>query len=522
MVTLVFSVCWTGRLLSSSILDTLPVVVHVIHTGTPIGSPDNPSDANINDMIALINNAFQKNGAMYGGANIGLAFKLATKSPQCDSTTGINRINGSSVADYTTGGITTDSIVYPNCAHELYVKALSRWPNTDYINIWVVNMIDGFPMGNAGYAYFPEYNSALTDGVVIRADAVNGINKTIIHELGHFFYLYHSFGNNWASCETETNCSTQGDLICDTEKCMFTYDCTATTNPCTGLPWQIADAGLNYTVLNNFMGYTDCAWMYTEGQKSRMLNALDMFRPGLLTSSALNPNASFIPVPACIPTAVNGLSPYYGIERVVIGSMEVYSNSSMADAQFYIDRTCNQQFTVTANQNINVGITGSYENWCQVKVFLDYDGDGVFEPPGELILSGDGGIVSGNVVMQFAGMKTCTPLRLRVVADHPSAPPPTACLLTGTPADGVGQIEDYTIIIKPRPVESLSSGNWNNPAIWSCNCVPSTSDALLIKTGHIITVPLAVGTVYCASVKLQPTAQLNAIGNVYVANGGCE
>lgn len=502
------------------VLDTLPVVVHVIHTGQPIGSPGNPSDASINAMISLMNNAFQKNGTMYGGANIGLAFKLATRSPECGSTTGINRVNGSSVSDYATGGITTDTLFFPNSAHEIFVKQLSRWPNTDYINIWIVNMIDGNPGGSAGYAYFPEYNSALTDGIVIRADAVDGINKTIIHELGHFFYLYHSFGNNWASCESESDCNTQGDLICDTERCLFTYDCTATTNPCTGLPWQIADVSHSYTVLNNFMGYTDCQWMFTEQQKTRILYALNTFRTGLLSSSALQAPAS-IPSVACIPSAVNGLSPYYGIERVQMGTMDVYSNTSAADAAYYVDRSCNQQVTVSVNQTVPLSITGSYENWAQIKVFIDYDNDGSFEPPGELVLDGNGGIVSGNVVIPSSSIVMCTPLRMRVVADHPSAPPPTACMLTGTPADGVGQIEDYTVIVKPRSVESLSTGNWNNPAVWSCNCIPSATDALSIKPGHTITVPLALSNVYCAYVKLQPGGQLNAMANVHVAGGGC-
>ena len=115
----------------------------------------------------------------------------------------------------------------------------------------------------------------------------------------------------------------------------------------------------------------------------------------------------------------------------------------------------------------------------------------------------------------------CTPLRLRVVADHPAAPPPTACLLTGTPAEGVGQIEDYTVNIKPRLVQSASSGNWNNPAVWSCSCVPGATDALLIKTGHIITVPLALGNVFCASIKLQPGGQITALATVHVSGGGC-
>ncbi len=507
---------------SRSILDTLPVVVHVIHTGTPIGAPDNPTDAAINSMMVLLNSTYQKNGPMYGGANVGLAFKLASRAPDCSSTNGITRTDGSIVNHYATGGITSDTNYYPNSAHEVLVKGLNRWPNTDYINIWVVNMIDGDPYGLAGYAYFPENNNVLTDGLVIRADAVNGTNKTIAHEMGHVFYLYHTFGYNWASCEPETDCMTQGDLICDTEPCVFTYDCTATTNSCTGLPWQIVDPDHGYTVLNNYMGYTDCMWMFTEEQKNRILDALNTFRPGLLNSSALQLQAGSVPVPACIPTAVNGLSLYYGIERVIFGDMEVYSNTSDADDAFYVDRTCNQRVVVSVGQTVSISITPSYENYSQVKVYLDFNGDGVFEPPGELILDDSGNIVSGDVTIPSAAVQLCTPLRLRVVADTWAAPPLTPCLLTGTPADGVGQIEDYTVIIKPRLVQTVASGNWNNPAVWSCNCVPSATDALLITSGHTVTVPLALGTVNCASLHLQPTAILNAYGNVHVADGGCD
>ncbi|MEO5905726.1 MAG: M43 family zinc metalloprotease, partial [Saprospiraceae bacterium] len=375
----------TSIVATLTLIDTLPVVVHVIHTGTSVGSPDNPSDDLIYDMIDLMNDAFQKNGPMYGGADIQLEFKLAVRTPECEVSNGINRIDGSIVTNYEMGGITTNLMNAPQSAHEFYVKELSRWPNTDYINIWIVNMIDGDPYGLAGYAYFPEYNSALTDGIVIRADAVNGTNKNIIHELGHYFYLHHTFGLAWGTCLSESDCSSEGDLICDTENYNFTTVCTATTNPCTGNPWLIADPDHDYTVLNNYMGHTDCQWMFTDEQKVRMHDALETFRPGLLTSQALK-MTSGSPVKACVPNAINGLSGYYGVERVKFGSLDVYSNSSMADGAFYIDRSCNQMVKVSPGENVFVRITGSFTNTQQIKVFLDYDNDGIFETPDELLL----------------------------------------------------------------------------------------------------------------------------------------
>jgi hypothetical protein len=82
---------------------TLPVVVHVINTGTAIGAPDNPSDSLINAMINQLNNAFRKKGSSFGGVDVKIQFKLATKSPSCGSTAGITRNNGSSVTNYASG-----------------------------------------------------------------------------------------------------------------------------------------------------------------------------------------------------------------------------------------------------------------------------------------------------------------------------------------------------------------------------------------------------------------------------------
>lgn len=504
----------------TSPVDTIPVVVHVIHTGTPIGATDNPSDSLIQTLLNQMNDAFQLNGPQYGGADVGFAFQLVTRSPTCTGTNGIIRIDGSTIPEYATGGITTDTIIFPNSADERIVKGLSRWPNTDYLNIWIVNMIDGNPTWPGGYAYFPEHNSALTDGIVLRASVVNGTNKTIIHELGHYFNLLHTFGDAWENCLPQIDCALDGDQICDTENCMYMFDCTSATNPCSGQNWIITDPGHQYTVLNNYMGYTDCQWMFTSDQKTRMHNALNTFRPGLLSSSALDPNDSPSIVSACIPAAVNGLSPYYGIERVEAGPLDIYSNSSLADGDFYIDRTCNQGLEIAAGDSLPIRITCSYTNWAHVNVYLDYNNDGVYTLPGELVIAADGGIIEDTIVIPVTQVSLCVPLRMRIVVDHPAAPPPTSCLLTGTAPDGVGQIEDYALTVRPRNVESLSSGPWNSPGIWSCNCIPSSVDQVLIHPGDVVTITPAMGMIECADMHLEPGAQLQLNGTLHIA-GGC-
>ena len=78
-----------------------------------------------------------------------------------------------------------------------------------------------------------------------------------------------------------------------------------------------------------------------------------------------------VPVAACIPTAVNGLSPYYGVEIVEFNTLSVYSNSSQADGSMNVDRTCNQSTTVKAGKKYQLTITGSYGNPHRIKVFID-------------------------------------------------------------------------------------------------------------------------------------------------------
>ncbi len=38
--------------------------------------------------------------------------------------------------------------------------------------------------------------------------------------------------------------------------------------------------------------------------------------------------------------------------------------------------------------------------------------------------------------------------------------------------------------ISTEVIESISSGNWNNTSTWSCNCIPTASDAVIVQTSH--------------------------------------
>jgi len=61
-------------------------------------------------------------------------------------------------------------------------------------------------------------------------------------------------------------------------------------------------------------------------------------------------------------------------------------------------------------------------------------------------------------------------------------------------------------------VVSLSSGDWNNPAVWSCNCVPSQLDNVIIKIGHTIKVTPAMGAQRCKNLTVETGAIFEATG----------
>ena len=403
-------------------------------------------------MLKTLNNAFVKKGTNYGGTKMNIQFQLAVRSPNNTTTTGIERVSGVGVPNYVSGGIT--NINYSGSADEVTVKGLSRWPNTDYINIWIVNKINGNSTNPGGYTYFPQYNSALTDGLVLNASVVNSTNKTIVHEMGHFFNLYHTFydGGFETTCASNDDCTTEGDKVCDTEP-VLNVACGTSTNSCdNNLPFIIADTIKHYTVLNNFMSYTNCQWMFTAGQVTRARSALLTYRNGLITSKALTPADGIFPKTACTPTADNCLSQYYGIEKVQFNTLNVYSNTSSADGNFYIDRTCNQSTTVTQGSSYTITITGSYTNPHRIKVFIDYNNDGDFNEAGETLITSYTGVAKKKITIPASGVITGVPIRMRVVADNPALPAPNACKLHGTSTDGVGQIEDYAIIIMPAAI----------------------------------------------------------------------
>lgn len=267
---------------AKKVVVTIPVVVHVIHSGQAISNTGrNITDERILSQITVLNQDFRRmlNTPGYNtnpvGADIEVEFCLAKIDPNGGVTTGIDRVNL---------GTTTwnDNNV------ETILKPQTIWDPTKYFNIWVCQF-GGDLNGVLGYAQFPQSSglpglfppyTADTDGVVIdwrafgSSDYVGGTyfpdidkGRTATHEIGHFLGLRHIWGDT-TSCvvnATDSNKDYCPDTPAATEE---HYDCAQIYDTCPANPGN--------DMTENYMDYSNdtCMNIFTQNQKSRILAVL--------------------------------------------------------------------------------------------------------------------------------------------------------------------------------------------------------------------------------------------------------
>lgn len=252
----------------------IPVVVHVVYNT----ASENISDEQIFSQIEVLNRDYNASNPeiqtivppMFEPVvgNIGFHFCLASKDPDGQATTGITRTH----TDNNIGIAGTAAIHYTaQGGHD-------AWPIDKYLNIWVAK----FAGGIGGVATFPGQGPDAEQGIQVSykqfgtigtaATPPYNLGRTATHEIGHYFNLEHLWGPNQNSCCTEDDGVLDTPVSCED----YLHECpSGTTFSC-----------LAPDMWMNFMNYTDdaCMAMFTLGQKQRIYDALENFRPGLLSS----------------------------------------------------------------------------------------------------------------------------------------------------------------------------------------------------------------------------------------------
>ena len=263
---------------------TVPVVVHI---GLP--DPNLVTNATVFNQLDTLN-------WTYGGASLTdslrtytpfrttygrseIRFCLAQRTPTNQPTNGIERFVNNNIFS---------GAVHPS-------TQIAAWDPTRYLNIWVVQMSTGL----LGYSYTPgaftpsdprngfvnDYR-AFGSGASYLFPEFNG-GKTAVHEIGHFFNLFHPWtditnaGSN-PSCTLSDGCADTPPTSDPTFGCPSAIPVLNICSPSApGIMWQ------------NHMDYADdaCMTLFTQNQATRMNSAIVTFpdRVGLSTSSGCVP-----------------------------------------------------------------------------------------------------------------------------------------------------------------------------------------------------------------------------------------
>lgn len=98
---------------------------------------------------------------------------------------------------------------------------------TNAVNVYFADAMTTTNGAICGYAYFPNNSAGANRVMMVNGCTYSDPNGTFVHEMGHYFNLYHTHqgtenGNSDPQAEAvprtggQANCTTDGDLLCDT------------------------------------------------------------------------------------------------------------------------------------------------------------------------------------------------------------------------------------------------------------------------------------------------------------------
>ena len=457
----------------------IPVVVHVLHLGEAVGTGTNISDAQIQSSIDHLN-LFYRGQTANSPVDFKIEFSLAKQDPNCNSTTGIIRLDASTVPGYSSGGV--DYYGDGGQADENTLKNLSRWSETEYFNIWIISEIEdnnggggiqgyaNFYAGNAYEGSMMMYNVFGYDPNTQQPYSLKGSrdNSTVAHEFGHYLHLHHTFkgdgdaNNDYIgdACPLDQTVGVDSDGCSDTEPHKrYTSQCkSGQINDCTGAVFSDNSA-------KNIMSYSSCQDRLTNDQKTRARAMLETSAINLIYSVGDEQPVSTtgtLSTATCIPqsssTATSG--GYGGITNFTLVNEFSSSSSTTQGDGGYVDFTteCLKTISLFEDSSYSFELTTWY-NGHDFKGYIDFNNDGDFSDPNEEVFSGSNppNIHATNGTYASTGNGTLTipitdgvnvlantPMRLRIISELTS--------VTGTITDACynpfyAQAEDYLLVI---------------------------------------------------------------------------
>ena len=237
---------------NNSVVYVIPIVFHILHNY----GEENISDAQVLDQVRILNRDFRRTNAdtvnivpAFQGmaADIEVEFRLPSIDPNGNCTNGIDRVQ--TMLTYSANN----------------QSKINGWPNNKYLNVWVANSLEN--TGAAAYAHYPGGNNAV-DGIMNLHSYLGSIgtssegrSRTLTHEIGHYLNLARVWGST-----NSPGVACGDDNVSDTPETKGWSSCVPTGSLCN--PPIVEN-------VQNYMEYSFCEYMFTEGQKTRMRATLN-------------------------------------------------------------------------------------------------------------------------------------------------------------------------------------------------------------------------------------------------------
>lgn len=355
----------------ASINYIIPVIFHIINDGTAEGVGANVAASQVYEQISQLNKDYgNQSGSPFAvAASSGISFCPVLQDPSGNTLAqpGIERLNRitrgwTNPTTFTDPGDGTGidaMIAYIDAS----IKPVTIWNPGVYVNIWAYDFSNS---GLLGYATFPTAGTpdlggggedASTAGAVFLSGALGsvaspggagthyGLGRTITHELGHFFGLYHPWGD-------VTDCSGT-DYCADTPPCSDQY---YSTSPGCTAPVQCSGAT---RMIQDYMDYSDdgCMNTFTQNQVDRMQAVMSLAprrprNPGAtLCTPAVSDAISFTTATASYNIAETGTGTCPKYKDYLVTVQPAVAASGNATVSF--------TFSGTATQDVDYSVIGS-------------------------------------------------------------------------------------------------------------------------------------------------------------------